>query len=40
MGLDLDEWPSLREWSERMAELEDVKKVYAEMDSRKAIEVN
>jgi len=40
MGLDLDKWPALKEWAERMAELGDVKKAYEEMDPRKAIEVS
>jgi glutathione S-transferase len=40
MGLDLEEWPALKEWAERVAELEDVKRAYEEMDSRKQIEVN
>lgn len=31
MGLDLDEWPALKEWAGRMAALKEVEKAYMDM---------
>jgi hypothetical protein len=39
MGLDLAEWPALKDWAGRMAELQDVKEAYQGMDSRETIEL-
>lgn len=39
MGLNLKDWPALKNWSERMSELEAVAKAYSDMDSWKAIEI-
>ncbi len=36
MCLSLDDWPALRDWAERMAQLDGVRKAYAQMDAWKA----
>ncbi len=38
MGLDLEDFPALKNWAERMSELVGVTKAYSDMDSWKAIE--
>lgn len=37
MGIDKNDFPALKAWSERVAELPGVAKAYAELDSRKEL---
>lgn len=39
MGLDKNDFPALKAWSERFSHLPGVAKAYAEMDSRKEISI-
>jgi gliotoxin/aspirochlorine biosynthesis glutathione S-transferase len=39
MGLDKNDFPALKSWSERFAKEHAVAKAYKEMDTRKAIEI-
>ncbi|KAL5403314.1 hypothetical protein PMIN06_007944 [Paraphaeosphaeria minitans] len=39
MGIDKNEFPALKAWSDRFASIPGVAKAYAEMDSRKDIEI-
>ncbi|RYP29370.1 hypothetical protein DL767_006756 [Monosporascus sp. MG133] len=39
MGLDKNNFPALKAWSDRFAKIPGVAKAYAEMDSRKEIEI-
>lgn len=39
MGLDKNEFPALKVWSDRFAKLPGVAKAYAEMNSQKEIEI-
>ncbi len=36
MGLSLDDWPALKDWAERMAQLDGVRKAYADMNAWQA----
>ena len=39
IGIDKNEFPALKAWSERFAELPGVAKAYAEMDSQQELEI-
>ena len=39
MGLDKNDFPALRAWSDRFAQIPGVAKIYAELGSRKEIEI-